>query len=129
MLNKVKQVRNASAHNTCMLNNLYARIDNSQYKPNHNITRFLGLANVNGKMLTSKLSNEVLYQITIVFYIHKENVKSNSLKSNRYKELNEVISCYLDLSKTIFDKHDLIKTSIEYLYKISKYLNDTIGIN
>lgn len=50
LLNKVKQVRNAAAHNACMLNNLYSNNDKINYKPNRLITRFLGNARINEEM-------------------------------------------------------------------------------
>lgn len=123
LLNKVKQVRNAAAHNTCMLNNLYSNNDIT-YKPSKLITRFLGNAGINEEMRNKKLSNEILYQITIVFYIHKEYVKSKSIKSNRYSEFFSLMKDSVNSANTLFSRNDLVYSSISYLYKISQHLAD-----
>lgn len=122
LLNKVKQVRNAAAHNACMLNNLYSNNDKINYKPNRLITRFLGNARINEEMRKSKLSNEILYQVTIVFFIHNEYVNSRSIKLNRYNEFHTLMDDSLNTANTLFLKNDLVFSSISYLHKISQYL-------
>ena len=122
LLNKVKQVRNAAAHNACMLNNLYSNNDKINYKPNRLITRFLGNARINEEMRKSKLSNEILYQVTIVFFIHNEYVNSRSIKLNRYNEFHTLMDDSLNTANMLFLKNDLVFSSISYLHKISQYL-------
>lgn len=121
LLNKVKQVRNAAAHNACMLNNLYSN-NEIPYTPSNLITRFLGNAGINEEMRNTKLSNEILYQITIVFYIHSEYVKSKSIKLNRYSEFSSLMNDSLNSANKHFLRNDLVYSSISYLYKISQYL-------
>lgn len=122
LLNKVKQVRNAAAHNACMLNNLYSNNDKINYKPNRLVTRFLGNARINEEMRKSKLSNEILYQVTIVFFIHNEYVNSKSIKLNRYNEFHTLMDDSLNTANMLFLKNDLVFSSISYLHKISQYL-------
>lgn len=123
LLNNVKQVRNASAHNTCMLNNLYANSSQIDYSPSLLITSFVGNAKISETMRKSKISNNVLYQITSVFYIHNKYVSSNLLKAKRYKELFEIMESSMEVVGIYFAKNDLITSSMQYLHKIARYLS------
>lgn len=99
-----------------MLNNLYAQDNQKTYTPNQLITVFVGNAGVNKEMRDSKLSNIVLYQIAIVFYIHNKFVMSNSIKIKRYKELLEIMESNMETVQSNFIKNDLSISSIEFLH-------------
>ncbi len=128
-MNKVKQVRNAAAHSACMINNLYADKNNYTHRPNYKVTKFAGDAKIGEKMRKSKFSNEVIYQITVVFYVHLNFVNSPNLKRTRYTELKELVEQAKLKSRDLFSKNDVILSSYEMLRLLSEYLYGQVSLD
>ncbi len=126
LLNRVRQVRNASAHNTCMLNNLASSKNPYTLNPNIAIRRFLGNAGIGNAMRESKLSNEVVYQICVVFYMHSKITASIPMKQNRYSELSDLVE-KIEEKSVIFKRNDILKSSLDMLRLISDYLNKDLN--
>lgn len=114
----VKNIRNASAHNTCIINDF---ISLKNFKPNFELTRnlsFLGQAN-----RKAQLKKIRVYHILAVLYTHKKLVSS--------KRTHEHISCELSklkyrfyrnnsfTNKTIKCVFDTIIKVIDFWYPIS----------
>ena len=124
LLNKVKQTRNAAAHNTCMLNNLYSVRTGAEYEPHRKVLQLMSDAGVKEAMRTSKAANEVLYQIAVVFYVHQMCVTSESTREKRYGELFDLMNKNQEVMNLYFSKNDLITSSFDMLYKVTKFLNE-----
>ena len=85
LLQKVKSMRNACAHNNCILNNLAA--GTSKHRTPYELTREIGKIEGLGKdARRSRLSNDRLQEIAATLYRHKE-VVSRGVYEHRAEEL------------------------------------------
>lgn len=85
ILQAVKSLRNACAHNSCILNNL--RADRPQFKPSYVVTRELStIAGIGLDQRKSKMSNDRMQQIVTTLYAHRE-LASQGVSEHRAKSL------------------------------------------
>lgn len=85
ILQAVKSLRNACAHNSCILNNL--RADRPQFKPSYVVTRELStVAGIGLDQRKSKMSNDRIQQIVTTLYAHRE-LASQGVSEHRAKSL------------------------------------------
>lgn len=94
LLYPVRQVRNAAAHNICILNNLYA-VHTRTFGPHREVT---------------------------TIYFHDAYVASDSIRRTRSKELYELTTESIASRGALFSKNDLLLSSYTLLRKISEFL-------
>lgn len=120
----VKKIRNAAAHNNCIINNLRAKArPHSSSKinsppPNFNMAKELSVLGIKFSTRKSKLDKERILQILTCLYAHKIIVTSpgthkhicynlNEFKSRLYREYdyksNQTVSTFFDLITKIID--------------------------
>lgn len=92
LLKACKQIRNATAHNNCMLNDL--RIATANFKPNLRMQKLLveitdkdGERIFSKNIISKKLSNERILQISTLLYSHEMLVKSEGVRKKLHKKL------------------------------------------
>lgn len=86
ILQAVKSLRNACAHNSCILNNL--RADKPLHKPSYVVTRELStIPGLGLDQRKSKMSNDRIQQIVTTFYAHRK-LASQGVSEHRAKSLS-----------------------------------------
>lgn len=73
-MHDIKDIRNACAHDNCILNDLQG--NNRKYKPNFFVSNELGNLNISKRSRDNKLSNIRTYQMTAVLVFYKRMVKN-----------------------------------------------------
>ena len=85
ILQAVKSLRNACAHNSCILNNL--RAERPQFKTSYIVTRELStIPGIGLDQRKSKMSNDRMKQIVTTSYAHRE-LASQGVSEHRAKSL------------------------------------------
>lgn len=84
-LQSVKGLRNACAHNNCVINDMSAH-KHCNHKVSNQVKSELGQIGVGKRMLASKMQNERLQQVASTFYLH-QLLASDQVKSYRAGEL------------------------------------------
>ena len=107
-------MRNACAHNNCILTNLTDK--SAKVKPN--IKQYIsdldiGIADTGIK---KKLKCKVINEIICVFY-SLDKVSSTAVTNHDYNELSLQMHNYQQKYMQLFDKNNLILTSFEFLQK------------
>jgi hypothetical protein len=116
LLYDVKRIRNAAAHNNCMIYNL--QLNTSKHKTNYNVNRFLSNELGFGKDLRDRrMSNAVIRDIVTLLYTHKMLVCSEGVHNARAKSLNAVMERVFK-NKNYYDGNDLITATFNFLFKI-----------
>jgi abortive infection bacteriophage resistance protein len=87
MLQSVKGLRNACAHNSCVINDM--RRGTLQHTASHVVARELGNIGISRSMNTKKLSDERFIQIATTLYMH-QRVASSGLRKMRGHRLREL---------------------------------------
>ncbi len=85
-----KEIRNASAHSNCILNDLKART--ASHGTNAEVTKALmNIKGMNKNFRKNRMSNVRIQQIVTLLYVHKNIVSSDGVHKNEAKGLQDVI--------------------------------------
>ena len=106
ILREIGKLRNAVAHNSCVLSDLDKK-DNS-FTPDFKIIKFLKECGIGKETRSNKLSNSRIRQITYTLYMFNEIVTSEGIKKNINEDINELF----------FNNNELLKSVYEYFKKI-----------
>ena len=108
----IKRIRNASAHNNCVINDLKAKDPTNQvnYQVRRAVRSELGLGRESTK---KKLANVRISQILTCLYAHKEIVSSQDVNNHVAKELHEFSTRLF--SKNSYNDNEVIKSAFDVL--------------
>lgn len=114
-INTVKSLRNACAHNNCILANL--RPDDSCF-PNGNITKFVSRNATIGREAREKnLSKRTLFELITLLYVYDVFV-GEDLKNHRIKELKELVYVRMKEHSEYFVEQQMLLASYDFLKKV-----------
>lgn len=115
ILQAVKSLRNACAHNSCILNNL--RADRPLFKPSYVVTRELStITGIGLDQRKSKMSNDRMQQIVTTLYAHRK-LASQGVLEHRAKSLSAFVQ---RMNKHIdyYQGNLQVSTGFEFLTKV-----------
>ncbi len=116
ILNLVKSLRNASAHNNCLLHNL--NIDKNVRPPQKLSEIFSKIPNTTARK--KKLKSRLILELSALIYVYSIVVDSH-IKDDRIIEINNFFFVRLEKNKNIFKKNDLLWSSAVYIRDVVKY--------
>jgi abortive infection bacteriophage resistance protein len=120
ILNPVRSLRNACAHNNCLLNNL--RPHGTQPPPI--ISKYIvGFKSIGKEERKNKLSCRPLFEIVCLLYAYI-SVVPESMVSHRIIEFNAFIDERMFKHINYFENNDLIQTSFHFPKKVLDNLNE-----
>ncbi len=114
VLNPIKSLRNACAHNNCLLNNLKK---GSTHPPPVISGLIANIPSIGKEERTNKLSCRPLFEIVCLLYFYP-NIVSEKVKKHRLSELKELIYKRMPEKSGYFKLNPLITTSYEFLKKV-----------
>lgn len=88
LLQSVKGLRNACAHNSCIINDMKA--GDSTHKPRASVLRALGGIGIGGDARKTKMSNERFQQIATTLYLHS-HIASDGVIEHRAEDLERLL--------------------------------------
>ena len=115
MLMDVRELRNACAHNNCIINDLKAYT--SQYSANYRVLNAVAKIGVSKKVRDNKLSNIRMKQLITLLYLNKNIVTSEGVLKHQTESLQKLkgrIEHHIDY----YDTNQLIQTNFRFLNKI-----------
>ena len=124
MLMDVRELRNACAHNNCIINNLKA--NTSKYCANYRVLNAVAKIGVSKKVRDNKLSNIRMKQLITLLYLNKNIVTSEGVlkyQTQILQELKERIEYHIDY----YDNNELIQTN--FIFSLVKKVNSTYENN
>lgn len=111
----VKDLRNACAHNNCIINDLRAPLPQN-ITPNLQVTNALANLGISKPVRRKHLRRVVFYQIVVTFYTHIDIVSSPGVHNHITHELQEFRSrLYRD---TDYSKNDIINSTFKLFIKL-----------
>lgn len=117
LLRDVKRLRNAAAHNSCIIYNLLP--NTAKHKSNYNVLRFFRKPEfcLSKAVMDGRMSNAAIRDIATLIYAHTAIVTSSETKKKQAALLKETVSrCYKHIDYYV--SNDVIKTSFDFLKKI-----------
>ena len=123
ILRDIVKLRNAVAHNTCILSELNKK-DNT-YPASYKIVQYLKDCNIGKATRNNKLRNSRIRQITYTLYMFNEIVTSDGIKENVNKEINKLFFDRIILHKEYYNNNELLKSIYSYFKNIieKNYVN------
>lgn len=116
ILRDIVKLRNAVAHNNCILSEL--NMKKNKYPPSYKIIQFLNNCNIGKDTRNKKLSNSRIRQITYTLYMFNEIVTSDGIKNNVKKDINELFFDRIIKHKEYYNNNELLKSIYCYFKKI-----------
>lgn len=116
MLRTCKDVRNASAHSSCILNDLH--IDTADTFPDSSIVSNLCLIpELSRPQVKNRLSNARIQQIVTLLYMHSQVVTSNGVRDKAGALLNGLKE---RIARNIgyYESNDLIRETFKFLFAV-----------
>ena len=115
MLMDVRELRNACAHNNCIINDL--KSGTSKYPANYIVLNTIAKMGISKKVRDNKLSNTRIKQLITLLYLNKNIVTSQGVLNHQAMSLNELKE-RIEHNIDYYEKNELIKTSFNFLNKI-----------
>ena len=113
VLDSVRSLRNACAHNNCIMYDLHK----GTTKPIQEISLYIKhIPSIGEDLRKAKLSSRPIYEFVCLLYVY-EKVVSNSIKKFRYNELRSLINDRCLYHAEYFKNNELLKTSYNFLRK------------
>lgn len=117
LLKDVKRLRNAAAHNNCLIHNLLPNTTN--HKTNFKVNRFLSNPKfgISKNVRIRKMSNSAINDIVTLIYAHVNIVSSSGNLQAQENSLRSVIErCYKHID--YYKGNDTILTAFDFLKKV-----------
>ena len=125
ILREIVKLRNAVAHNSCVLCDLDKK-DNA-YASDFKIVDYLKSCGIGKETRDNKLSNSRIKQMTYTLYMFNKIVTSQGVKTNVTEDINELFYERIILHKEYYNNNELLKSIYVYFDKIiKKYYNANI---
>lgn len=115
-LDRVRQIRNAAAHNNCIINDLNACSE--KVKTPGFITQFVSSAGIGQNTRAKKLSNRRINQLVHLLYVYDRVVTSKNTRTIRMEELRSLINTRLTLHKYYFQSNSLLTSTYDFFKKL-----------
>lgn len=117
----VKCLRNASAHNSCILNTIKNPY-NINLTKNEEVTGYI--ARVEGltkDQRKNKMKNPIIHDFVVLNYIFFNIITSKSTKEKTFIDLNNLLTERCCINKEFFDKNEIIKDNYKFIKKIVEH--------
>lgn len=111
-----KEIRNASAHSNCIMNDLH--ISNSEHNVSYDVMN--ALAKIPTLSVTSrriKMTNDRIREIVTLLYTHKELVSSEGVHKKSSVKLHEFVD-RMNKNRYYYKSNSLIDTSFDFIGKV-----------
>lgn len=105
-LDRVRQIRNAAAHNNCIINDL--RTSTDKISTPKFITDFVKNAKISKATREKRLSNSRINQIVHLLYVYDHVVISDNTRANRLSELHDLLYVRILENKHYFEKNTML---------------------
>lgn len=118
ILNTVKSLRNACAHNNCVIHNLRK----GYTKPSARISNFISkIKSISKDDRRNKLSVRPLYELVTLLYLY-DYVVFDTVKESRYKELDWLVNERMIEHADYFEHQQIISAAYIFLKKVVDFL-------
>ena len=117
MLLPVRMLRNAAAHNSCLLNRLrppYSRVINPSYDLRNELFQSVGLSK---KAIEKKLIHPAIHDFSVLLFLFSRIVPESSRRSLN-TEMRDLFFVRMLANKGYYEKSEVIKSSYDFISKI-----------
>lgn len=114
----VKFLRNAAAHNNCLLNSLKTPYS-SHFNRNKQINTIISkIPNIGKTQRITSMNNPVIHDLVVTLYVFNRIANKSNFKRNTMIELKELIDNRFTRNKNYFNNNDVISSYYNFFKKI-----------
>lgn len=118
MLLPIKFLRNAAAHNNCLINNMGAPYARS-ITPNQAINRFVSqIDGIPARSLSKKMANPVVHDFVVMLYVFNNVITSAQVKEKTFQELQQLFSVRITRHSEYYAHNELLTSHYKFVKKI-----------
>ncbi len=118
LLNPIKSLRNACAHNNCLINNLRS----GKTKPSLTISSFIAKVSTTSRDERRKyLSKRPVFEFCCLLMAY-DNVVSADVKKHRYEELNALINERMKKHSQYYQNQQILSSTYNFVKKVVDFL-------
>ena len=108
-----KEIRNASAHSNCILNNLKAKT--AAHSTNAAVTsELMKIKGMNTNFRKNRMSNARIQQVVTLLYTHKDMVESEGIKRSESEDLKKIME-RVDKNYDYYNTNPMRKGTFDFL--------------
>ena len=116
ILREINKLRNAVAHNSCVLSELDKKDNN--HKADTLVINYLKECGIGKESRNNKLSNSRIRQITYTLYMFNIIVSSDGVKNNVKHDITKLFYGRIILNQKYYNNNELLKSIYSYFDKI-----------
>lgn len=118
LLNPIKSLRNACAHNNCIINNLRR----GSTRPTRKITQFVSsIPDIAADARRKYLSSQPIFEFCSLLFVY-DSVVSKNVKGHRYEELSRLINERMKRHSEYYSEQQLLNSAYNFIKKIMEFL-------
>lgn len=118
LLNPIKSLRNACAHNNCIINNLRR----GTTRPTRKVSQFVSsIPNIRSDARRKYLSSQPIFEFCSLLLVY-DSVVSENIKKHRYTELSGLISERMLKYSDYYSNQQLLSSAYDFIRKITEFL-------
>lgn len=118
LLNLVRSLRNAAAHNNCIIYDL----NKSTTSPPSDISQFVSKIDTISKGRRQKrLTSRAILEFVTLMYIYDQCV-NDRVKKHRFREVSELINNRMRLNKDYFKSNDLLCSAYNFVKQVTDFV-------
>ncbi len=120
-LNPVKSLRNACAHNNCLINNLRS----GYTKPGRLIDQYIGqIESISRDVRRKYLSVRPIFEFVNLLIVY-DKIVSADIKKHRYEYLKEIVNLRMLKNAHYYENQQLLSSSYIFLRKVVDFITKT----
>lgn len=118
LLNSVKSLRNACAHNNCIIHNLRS----GSTRPSKTVSQFVGkIPNISRDTRQRFLSVRPIFEFCSLLVVY-DNIVSDTVKSHRYNELSALVNERMAKHEDYYCEQLILSSSYDFIKKVTDFL-------
>lgn len=114
----VKFLRNACAHNNCLINNL-SDTTSSHFTQNRAANTFVAsIPDISANTRNKKMGNRTIHDFVVMLCSFNTIVTSGGIKKHTYKQLQELLNDRFTFHKDFFTNNMLLRSNYDFVKKV-----------
>lgn len=119
----IKDIRNAAAHNNCMISNLQYK--HVQFKPNGNINRIVSnIKTISARTRSTYLYYKPMHDLIVLLYLYPLLVQSEDIKLRTYKKIKHIFFKKIPKNRHFFLSNHRITSAFSFIFKVINVLKN-----
>lgn len=119
----IRLLRNAAAHNSCLLNSLRTPY-RYNIRPNQRVINYLSkIENISRTARGSRMKNPVMHDFIVTLYVFNKVISSKKVKEITMTELKDLVDNRMPRNKDFFEKNQVLIAHYDFAKKVIDYFH------